>query len=202
MCQNTSQEMVARRQLRLELGRRVYGRVDLSAQGFLNGTERIYNFAKTRLTDHEEVNVASGTLLVTGKRAVNEGENNTISKRRQGSTQTIAHTARFCHQAFKLGEDRTARIGLVEHLIALDHAPDDASRRQLLDFAFDRAYAGPKLANHLPEIERLVSVAIEQRQNSSARFAEQDRRERASRFGSTHIGYDCTSRRYAASKIR
>ena len=67
-------------------------------------------------------------------------------------------------QPLDFRENRAFLVRPIEHLIALDAAHDESHVRQLLDFALQGAMASAHGADELPQVERFVGVAEEQRE--------------------------------------
>ncbi len=140
---------MARGRLGAKLGHRVYGRVRLPADLVLSRAERESNLGKTRLAHDQDIHVTAHPLFVAGHRAIDEGKPNAARKRRQGGAQQVAHTGGLRYNALQFGENRTFRIGLVEHLVPAHCAPEDASFEELLQFSLYSADTASHPANYL-----------------------------------------------------
>jgi len=184
--------MIPQAQLRPKFAHRINRRIDLAAQPFLNVAQPQNNLVKRRVADDHQIDVALGAVLVRGNGTINERHHDTIFERRKRLAQNGVDARRLQQQSPQLRKHRALAIRLIEDQIA-EGFPDDQPRvAELLHFSLHGAVPRPDLANQLAEVEGLIRMPVEKRQDRGPRLAEQ-----ASRYGSrtqvcTHCGYNCT----------
>jgi hypothetical protein len=96
----------ARSHARVEIRRRVHGRVDLAAKRPLRIGENIDHLAEPYLANHEEVDVALVPEFTSRGRSIDERHVDTISNRAQCVAQHVDKSGGFGKQRLQLRKDR------------------------------------------------------------------------------------------------
>lgn|GEM_PF-5094813 len=166
-------------ELTTKLGRWVDGRIYFAGKRFLGGSEHLDDGTKRDLADDHHVHVALGALPTGGKRAKQERNGDPPSERLQVCAKHSGDARGLEQKTLEVGEHGAIRVGTVVDLVAVGAAFHDADGNESADFALHGPVAaGPGESNDLPQIERPVGVAEEQRQHRLPGLAKQGRGQR------------------------
>lgn len=185
-------EMMACGHFLAELGRWIDTRIDLAPECLFGAAQSLHHLPERHVTNDHHVDVTACSQFVPGGRSVEQCDPNLLSKRDQCLTQDISDADRLGQQRRELREQRRSLIRLKVDLMPFPPSRDEPCCRQLLKLSLNRTHGQPGSPGDLPQVERLVRVAVQPPQDQSPGTAEENR----SRIFCTHYSYDCTSSSY------
>lgn len=174
----------------------VDGWIDLATQHLLGRANRVHDLGQSDLAHDAEIHVATVPYLTPGNRAVNERDANPVGEWGQGLPQDISKPCSLENDASQLCEYGAARVGLEIDVSAPSGAAYDPGLHQALQVSLDGPLPGARRPGHLPQVERLVRMAEQQREHSSTSLAEEGRRKCVPRHMRPHNGDNCTRIEY------
>lgn len=127
----------------------VHGWIDVPSQPLLSASQRRHNVPERCITDDEQVDVARGFELTTGRGPEHERHEHALAEGRQRLTQQVGQSGRLGKQALKLPKDRRLLIGPEVHLPPLYGSMQQPGPRQLLQFPLRGAERGTRISDDL-----------------------------------------------------
>lgn len=188
--------MVPLADLRLILQFGIHRRVHFSAKLALRIFQSIHHVVEGHIADDQKIDVAAPAQLVTGGRTENECTPYAGGERRERLTNDPHGPGGFHEQRLQFRKDGGIAVHLEIHLPAFRRALQYPGLRECVQLALRGALGCAGFPQDLADVERLVRMAEEPRQQPAACAAKQyvcglGRRLR------THIGYVCNQFGYA-----
>ncbi|KAF0246973.1 MAG: hypothetical protein FD180_196 [Planctomycetota bacterium] len=184
--------------LRLEFGRRVDRRIDLSSDDLLRLHECSDDVPESRVADHHEINVAFRTQAPPGRGTENEGGADPGGEACERRPQDVDDAGRLDEEGMHLRVDRRAFVRLEVDLPSLHRALQETCSRQRAEFALYGAERGAREPSDLPEVEGFVRVKQEPGKDAAPGQAEEGFGSTGGkpRLDSSHYEYKCTQNEY------
>jgi hypothetical protein len=142
-----------------EFGQGVHRWIDVPSQPLLSASQRRHDVLERWVTDDEQVDVARGFELTTGRGPEHERHEHALAEGCQRLTQQVGQSGRFGKQALKLRKDRRRLIGPEVDLPPLNGSKQQPGPRQLLQLPLRGAERSTRISDDLAKIEGLVGMA-------------------------------------------
>ncbi len=155
-----------------ELSGRVDRRVDVAPQPRLRRRQGVGHVSERSVTHDEHVDVAIAAQVAACRRAEDECKADAVREWRQCLAQHVDEPGRLRQERLQLGVNRAFTVRLEVHLASLCGTSQDARLGEDPQLALNRSKSSAGLTHDLPEIEPLIGMAQEQRQDPAPCLAE------------------------------